>query len=61
MQKAKSSKSFTTITTTPNTLVGRIHNRMPVILHKRDEESWLDPETNAPAILKLNTEGAFDR
>jgi len=34
-------------------MCGRIHNRMPVILHKADEDYWLDPETNAPLLLKL--------
>lgn len=38
-------KTFTIITTTPNSLVGKVHDRMPVILNKEDEELWLDPET----------------
>jgi len=32
------------ITCAPNNLVKKIHHRMPVILAKKDEESWLDPE-----------------
>jgi putative SOS response-associated peptidase YedK len=31
------------ITTTPNELVARVHNRMPVILHPEDEAEWLNP------------------
>jgi putative SOS response-associated peptidase YedK len=31
------------ITTTPNELMGRIHDRMPVILPKRAYADWLDP------------------
>jgi putative SOS response-associated peptidase YedK len=32
----------TIITTTPNSLVENIHDRMPVILHPKDEALWLD-------------------
>lgn len=31
-------KTYTIITTEPNALVGMIHNRMPAILEKQDEE-----------------------
>lgn len=34
--------TFTIITTTPNSLMADIHNRMPVILRPEDEASWLD-------------------
>jgi len=34
-------ETFTIITTTPNKLVERVHNRMPVILHDSDLETWL--------------------
>jgi putative SOS response-associated peptidase YedK len=34
----------TILTTKPNTLVGPIHDRMPVILRREDEELWLDRE-----------------
>jgi putative SOS response-associated peptidase YedK len=33
--------SFTIITTAANPLVSKIHNRMPVILHEADYETWL--------------------
>jgi len=33
----------TIITTTPNELLAEIHNRMPVILDRADEDRWLDP------------------
>jgi putative SOS response-associated peptidase YedK len=39
-------QSFTIITTGPNTIMRRIHNRMPVILHREDEEKWLDCAAN---------------
>ena len=35
-------ESFTIITTEPNDLMRPIHRRMPVILHREDEEKWLD-------------------
>ena len=36
-------RSFTIITTTPNSLVEKIHDRMPVILLRDDEQRWIDP------------------
>lgn len=41
------------ITTTPNILVGEIHNRMPVILHKEHEDMWLDKDTNIEDVKGL--------
>ncbi|WP_010283290.1 SOS response-associated peptidase [Bacillus timonensis] len=35
--------SCSIITTTPNELMKDIHDRMPVILRKEDEKTWLDP------------------
>lgn len=32
------------LTTTPNKIVSKIHNRMPVIIQEKDEETWLVPE-----------------
>jgi putative SOS response-associated peptidase YedK len=37
--------SYTIITTEPNDLMKSIHNRMPVILNRNDEDTWLDLET----------------
>lgn len=39
----KSLETYTVITTDPNELTEPIHNRMPVILHRRDYERWLTP------------------
>ena len=36
--------TFCIITTTANTLVAKVHDRMPVILAKEDEEDWLNPQ-----------------
>jgi putative SOS response-associated peptidase YedK len=43
--------SYTIITTQPNELVGTVHDRMPVILHKEDEEDWLNPDLTEPEHL----------
>jgi putative SOS response-associated peptidase YedK len=37
-------ESFTVITTTPNEMIGKIHDRMPVILPEDAHAQWLDPE-----------------
>jgi putative SOS response-associated peptidase YedK len=47
----KELKTYTIITTDPNELVGTIHNRMPAILEKEDEETWLNPDETDPQRL----------
>lgn len=37
-------EGFAIITTEPNPLVGKVHNRMPVIVRREEEEVWLDPK-----------------
>lgn len=44
-------RSCTIITTTPNDLMGRFHHRMPVILPRDAQQTWLDPEPRAPQDL----------
>jgi putative SOS response-associated peptidase YedK len=44
-------KSCTIITTEPNELMSLLHNRMPVILHPRDYDKWLDPSPQTPDQL----------
>jgi putative SOS response-associated peptidase YedK len=39
-------KVYSIMTTTPNKEMKGIHNRMPVILHRKDEEAWLSPSNN---------------
>lgn len=36
-------RTFTILTTEPNALCAQVHNRMPVILPREDEEKWIDP------------------
>jgi putative SOS response-associated peptidase YedK len=49
--EGKEIKSYTIITTQPNDLMATIHNRMPVILNKEDEELWLNPDVVEPERL----------
>jgi putative SOS response-associated peptidase YedK len=39
-------------TTTPNSLIEPVHNRMPVILSDESEALWLDPSTEDPKVLE---------
>jgi putative SOS response-associated peptidase YedK len=50
-QTGKEIHSYTIITTTPNTVVGKYHERMPVILEKDDEASWVNPDITEPEKL----------
>lgn len=46
--------SVAIITTSPNELVKKVHNRMPVILSKKDEDIWLDPQNkDTESLLRL--------
>ena len=45
-------QSCTILTTTSNEVVGRIHDRMPVILSPTDYDRWLDPSIQEPAVLQ---------
>ena len=45
-------KTCTIITTTPNSLMEMIHDRMPVILHPRDYSKWLDAAPQTPENLQ---------
>ncbi len=43
--------SCTIITTTPNSLITPVHNRMPVILTRGNEEIWLNGNVREPEAL----------
>lgn len=45
--------SATILTTTANTVVQTVHERMPVILTKEDVEIWLDPTKTTEELLPL--------
>jgi putative SOS response-associated peptidase YedK len=47
-------QSYTIVTTEANELMAPVHDRMPVILHSRDFDRWLDREvTDQPPIELL--------
>jgi len=50
--EGSSVNTCTIITTSPNELMGSIHDRMPVILHTRDFAKWLDPAPQTPENLQ---------
>ena len=45
-------ETCTIVTTTPNALVGRIHDRMPVILPRAEYGLWLDPTFQNVELLQ---------
>jgi putative SOS response-associated peptidase YedK len=45
-------RSFTIITTAPNALMARIHDRMPAIVGREDHARWLDPALRDPAQVQ---------
>jgi putative SOS response-associated peptidase YedK len=44
--------SFSILTTSANECMSAIHGRMPVILHRTDEDAWLDPEFHDREFLR---------
>jgi putative SOS response-associated peptidase YedK len=46
-------ETFTILTTDPNELAERVHNRMPVILEPRDYERWMDARDPARPPVDL--------
>ncbi len=49
--KGQEIKTCTIITCGPNSLMEKIHNRMPVILDGKAREAWLDPDNKEGAAL----------
>jgi putative SOS response-associated peptidase YedK len=46
-------RSFAIVTTEANEKLAPIHDRMPVMLRREDEDSWLDPKAPEPKLLSL--------
>lgn len=46
-------RSFAIITTDANERIAEIHDRMPVMLRREDEDTWLDPTRPESALLSL--------
>lgn len=44
---------FTIITTAANSLVGSVHERMPVVFDRDDEQRWIDSSVSVPKALEL--------
>ena len=45
--------TYAILTTKPNSLVKKIHNRMPVILKEESEQKWLDKKKEAKKLYEL--------
>jgi putative SOS response-associated peptidase YedK len=45
-------RTFTIVTTTPNSVVAELHNRMPVIVPDDAWARWLDPRPSEPGELR---------
>lgn len=52
-EKGQEFVSFAIITTEPNELVKKIHLRMPLIIPKKEEKSWLNDKTPIAYIQQL--------
>ena len=50
--QADERRSFSIVTTRANEVMREIHDRMPVILGRGDEEAWLDPEIHEQDSLQ---------
>jgi putative SOS response-associated peptidase YedK len=53
--------TFTIITTTPNELVAKVHNRMPVIMARDQEAHWLAPNIDGAELTHLLSPFAADQ
>jgi len=51
--QAETLQTFTVITTTPNRLAKRVHDRMPVIVHSADYRQWLSPKSQAADLKQM--------
>jgi len=49
----ESHHTFLILTTTPNDLVGEVHDRMPVILKRDQEKKWLDSYTSEDELISM--------
>ncbi|MBO0857151.1 MAG: SOS response-associated peptidase [Chloracidobacterium sp.] len=46
-------ETCTIITTEPNEIISKIHNRMALILKSDDESTWIDPNSKSDDLLRL--------
>jgi putative SOS response-associated peptidase YedK len=64
-EKGTKKERFVIITTKPNSLMEKIHNRMPAILNEEDEDEWLNPDNVevdklGKILLPINSEELED-
>jgi len=52
-EKGEIAHTFLILTTRPNLLTSEIHDRMPVILKKEDEEKWLNLNSSEEELLGM--------
>jgi putative SOS response-associated peptidase YedK len=45
-------RTFTIVTTDANSLVGELHDRMPVIIAPADRQRWMDPDETPNDLLQ---------
>ncbi|MFV1883353.1 MAG: SOS response-associated peptidase [Balneola sp.] len=45
--------SYSIITTSPNSLMENIHDRMPAFLHPSEFDDWLNPDKEEPVLLDM--------
>jgi putative SOS response-associated peptidase YedK len=53
-------RTFTIVTTAPNTFMGDIHSRMPVVVPRDRWAAWLDPTPREPGELRALLEPSDD-
>jgi putative SOS response-associated peptidase YedK len=53
--KGQPVRSYSIITTEPNSLIKPLHDRMPAILRREDEQAWLDPVTSKAELFRILT------
>ena len=51
-ERNKPEVTFTIVTFGANAVIGEIHDRMPVILHERAAEDWMNPREEDTLSLK---------
>jgi putative SOS response-associated peptidase YedK len=59
--KGEALETFTILTTTANERLSAIHDRMPVIVERKDFGRWLDPDDKAPSPAELLRPLAFEQ
>jgi putative SOS response-associated peptidase YedK len=51
--KGKELQTFSVVTVGPNSFMEQIHDRMPAILSRKDEEQWLDQDSEPESLQRI--------